>query len=198
MNKTTARPIPSSYERKLNGHRCSHRNRWKLIATGKLTIQSLSLLEFYIDVSDFDKKHYSFGTFKANFQSISRVFNCSTNTVRNWHKQLVKAGFITKTEEREIYRLKCPERYILPGFWQGKASAYTKAEKNQSAEEIFQLMRTNYQKIEEKTNSIGERREKDLRNDDPIALGSSKVEYKVVKQDRLTDKDKRWLEETLS
>ncbi|MBU0576722.1 hypothetical protein KJ654_03615, partial [Patescibacteria group bacterium] len=85
---------------------------------------------------------------------------------------------------------------ILPGFWQGKANIYTKAEKNQPAGKVFQLMKTDFQTIEEKTNLIGESGVRHLRNNDSIALSSSKVEYGVNRQGRLTKKDREWLEKT--
>ncbi|KKP86218.1 MAG: hypothetical protein UR89_C0029G0003 [Candidatus Roizmanbacteria bacterium GW2011_GWA2_35_8] len=100
--------------KKFNGYRPTHRNKWKFIQEGILSVQELSLLEFYADIVDFDRKHPNFGLFEVNFEEISQVFECSTGTVRGWNNKLILIGFIEKTSKRDWYKLICYERYIDP------------------------------------------------------------------------------------
>lgn len=138
-------PIKSSIRRKLNGYRCSHRNKWVLLHEKVLSLQSLLLLEFYVDIFDFDSKHEAFGNFLVDFPSFSTIFNCSLSTIRNWHRELVSGGFIEPTDTRNIYKLVNALRYIVPGHWKGQASYYSEFEKNQPVTEIVQLMKQNVQ-----------------------------------------------------
>jgi hypothetical protein len=194
MKKNTKKNIPEFYKRKLNGYRCSHRNRWLLIFDGKLSLQSLSLFEFYIDISDFDPKHLAYGTFKIDFSKISSIFLCSPNTVRNWHNQLKKHGLIQSTDERGVYKITFPERYNSPGRWQGESGSYAKAEKNQSIGTIFQLMRTGIQHVENKIQPLEQNNPIVPENKDSIALGYSKYSSKVNNSnDELSEEDKEWI-----
>ncbi len=162
-------PIKSSIRRKLNGYRCSHRNKWLLLHEKVLSLQSLILLEFYVDIFDFDSKHEMFGTFLVDFPAFSTIFNCSLSTIRNWHRELVIGGFVGPTDTRNVYRLVNPIRYIVPGHWKGQASYYSEFEKNQPVTEIVQLMKQNVQPITAKV-ALSPRLET------PKALVSSKDE----------------------
>lgn len=186
--------IPADYRRKLNGYRCCHRNKWLLISNGILSLPALSLLEFYIDISDFDIKHLSFGTLKVRFEKIALVFRCSSNTIRNWHNELIKAELVYPSEDRDIYQLKIPKRYIAPGTWKGEASNYAKVEKDQPAENIFQIMRNGIQEIVINPQPIGRKTVAQVKNGDSIALGSSKVSSGLNEgKGQLTEEDKEWL-----
>lgn len=136
--------------KKLNGYRASHRNKWLLIKHKILTLQELSLLEFYVDIMDFDCRHEKFSEFEVDFKEIKEIFNCkSPTTIRNWHSKLLLLGFISKTEKRGFYKISCPKRYISPGKWQGEASFYSRAEKGLAIENILSNFGINLQPNEE-------------------------------------------------
>ncbi len=174
-------PVKSSIRRKLNGYRCSHRNKWTLLHEKVLSLQALMLLEFYVDIFDFDSKHETFGTFTVDFPAFSSIFNCSISTIRNWNRELVNGGFVKPTDTRNIYKLVNALRYIVPGHWKGQASYYSEFEKNQPVEEIVQLMKQNVQPDTTKV-ALTPR----LRT--PIALASYKDELGI------TEEDGEWIE----
>jgi hypothetical protein len=139
--------IKPAIRRKLNGYRCSHRNKWILLHEKVLSLQALMLLEFYVDIFDFDSKHETFGTFTVDFSAFSTIFNCSLSTIRNWHRELVGGGYVEPTDTRNVYKLINALRYIVPGHWKGQASYYSEFEKNQPVTEIVQLMKQNVQPV---------------------------------------------------
>jgi hypothetical protein len=167
--------------KKLNGYRPTHRNRWKLIAGGILTLQHLSLLEYFADIVDFDYKHEKYGLFEIDFYEIKQIFNCSENTIRGWHKQLLLLGFIEKTTKLHWYKLVCNDSYINQGEKKGRPDEYAKIEKDQPIEIILQSFGLNLQTIEEKLQQIEKKKDKQkvsTTETDSIAIGSSKDEYK--------------------
>lgn len=134
---------------KLNGYRPSHRNRWLLIKENVLTLQQLTLFEYYIDIMDFDNRHSGYGTFEVDFILLTEIFNNrSANTARNWHSVLLKKGFIKKAGKANIFTITNPERYIQSGMWQGKPEQYVKQEKDQPIEVILRSIGVNLQKNE--------------------------------------------------
>lgn len=97
---------------KLKGYRVSHRNKWLVLQQDVLTIQELILLEFYIDISDFDSRHDKFGIFEVFLDEISEVFGKSQDSIRIWHKGLLSKKFIAPYDiKRKLYQLKNPRRY---------------------------------------------------------------------------------------
>lgn len=148
--------------RKLNGYRPTHRNKWRFIQYGILNLQELALLEFYADIFDFDKGHELFGLFKVNFNEVAGMFRCkSANTVRNWHNKLLSTGFIEKTSQNNVFRLKCFRRFIHSGFWNGKVDDYAKREVDQPIEVILQnfdidphLVGVNFQPVANKSDIL--------------------------------------------
>ena len=168
--------------KKLNGYRPTHRNKWLFIQKGILSLQELSLLEFYADNLDFDEKNHpsSFGLFEIDFEEIAKIFDCkSDTTIRNWHDKLLKLGFIEETEHKRIFKLACFKRYITPGFWGGEAGKYAESEKDQPFETILQSFGLNPQVIEKKLQTIGENNTKTASISPPKALGSYKDESVV-------------------
>lgn len=183
------------YRPKLNGYRCSHRNRW-LLLNNYLTPQSFLLFEFYLDIFDFDYKHLSYGTLTVNFKKLAEVFDCSVNSIRNWNNVIINSGLIEKTEERGVYKILNPERYIPPGFWKGLASSYAKRERKQSVEHIFQSMSKKVQDSEENCQPIEELTKKNLENNVSKALGLSKYSSKVdYSNKKLSEDDKDWIDD---
>lgn len=184
------------YKNKFNGYRCSHRNRWLLVAYKKITIQPLMLFDFYIDISDFDHKHTTYGTFQVNYSKIATLFHCSENTIRNWHNALVKLNLIHPTDEKQIFKLQNPERYIAPGVWRGQASGYAKEEKNQTVETLLQFMSQNIQIAENNVKPVATNDSHSLKENAIKALGLSKYPSKVVtSNNKFTEEDKEWLKE---
>lgn len=211
--------------KKLNGYRPTHKNKWLFIQHGILSVQELTLLEFYADIMDFDKTHDIFGTFKPDFEEISLIFNCkSQNTVRNWHNKLLGVGFVSKTNKKGWYTLSCFERYITTGKWGGKATYYEKLEKDQPIAIILQNFDIDLQNIEEKFQPIANQSQEKVEttgNSNSIALGSSmKDEYRyfpkrtvLIRQEvrpdeeyhkihqenpeGLTPEDMKWVDENL-
>src|SRR3990170_7846696 len=144
--------------KKLNGYRASHKNKWLFIKHGILSVQELSLLEFYADIFDFDPRHETtVGLFPVNFKEIAEVFSCSQNTVRNWHSRLLQLGLIKNTDKKNIYQLSCYSRYITPGRFEGKAAVYAKQETNQSIEIILQNFGIDSQLVGGKVQIIGKK-----------------------------------------
>lgn len=197
---------------KLNGYRASHRNKWLFVRHKILTLQELSLLEFYADTLVFDKDKDNFGLFEVNFRKITEIFQCkSENTVRNWHNKLLKLGFIKITKEKHYYKLACFLRYISTGFWQGKAGEYAELEKNQPIEKILQNFGINLQPIEEKPQPVVKKSIKLASEKSTIALVSSKDNSSYsVRTDQYYEKiyreggykllipeDMKWIDENL-
>ena len=97
---------------KLKGYRVSHRNKWLVLQEGILTLQELMLLEFFVDLSDFDSRHAKFGIFEVFLDEISEVFGKSQDSIRIWHKGLLSKKFIAPYDiKRKLYQLKNPQRY---------------------------------------------------------------------------------------
>ncbi len=135
---------------KINGYRLSHRNRWLLLKNKVLTREELFLWEFYLDQMDFDYKHDTYGTFEVDFSLISEMLGYKkskpNNSIRNKHKKLLKLGFIRKTNQRNIYSIYNPERYISQtSRWKGKPNDYQKDEMNKPISYIIQNIATNIQ-----------------------------------------------------
>jgi len=210
--------------KKLNGYRPSHRNKWRFIQNGILTLQELTLLEFYADIVDFGKNHENYGRFEVNFDEIASVFKCSSNTIRNWHNKLLILGFIEKTPKRSWLKLICHERYINPGKWGGQAKHYQEIEKNQSIEIILQSFGINFQSIEEqlqrikktsKENNIATTKNVSIAIDSykneyknsflpPMQSNSQRImeNYKQIKKEMgfnflLTEEDMKWIDENI-
>ena len=158
----------------LNGYRATHRNKWLLIKHNILTLQEVSLLEYYADIFDFDKKHKNFGTIEVYFSDISSIFGKSENTIRSWHNKLLSLGFIEKTFRLHVYKLKIPARYITPGLWKGEAAYYAEIEKDQSIETILLNFGINIKNGVKKTQSVEKKSDNTASKIPPIALGSSK------------------------
>lgn len=205
--------------KKLNGYRPTHRNKWKLITTGVLTLPELSLLEYYADIVDFDYRHGSHGLIEVYFDEIAAIFDNSESTIRNWHKVLLTLGFIQETSKKHILKLTCFERYISPGCWKGKAAEYGEKEKDQPIEIILYSFGINFQTVKEKLQQVKKNiRENSLETDksSSIAIGSSKVEYvsnpptsslpnqndyKKIKEEEnfkyLSEEDMKWIDENV-
>src|SRR3990167_11412807 len=144
--------------KKLNGYRPTHRNKWVLIREKILTLQELALWEFYADIVDFDKKHEKFGLFEVDFVDIASLFNCSSNTIRNWHNKLVLLQLI-KRARKGFYELVSVERFINPSKWNGKAHEFTEKEKDQPIEIILQSFGLDFQTVKEKIQSSEKKKE---------------------------------------
>lgn len=171
---------------KLNGFRPSHRNRWLLLKNKVLTRPEFLLLEYYIDLMDFDSSHEAFGTFKVNFSEATKILNYnSSNSARLPHKKLLKSGIISPTENKHVYRINNPERYVPETQkWKGLASTFATNEKNQSCSKIFQNIGTNIQFNEQKVQPIEKNTPIKLKENSLRHLSSSKGKY-------LSDKEKQ-------
>jgi hypothetical protein len=195
--------------KKLNGYRPVHKNRWLLIKHGVLTIQELSLFEFYIDISDFDIRHEKFGQFEERFKEFSTIFQRRTTTLRNWHNKLLKLRFIQKTDRVHIYTITNPKRYITSSsMWKGEAAKYAKQETDQTIEIILQSIGIDFQKTKEKVQSTEQKGGKLASNKPTIDLGSykdeskyslrSKEEYQRIhkegKYEHITPSDIEWID----
>jgi len=188
----------------LNGFRATHRNRWLFVQSDILSLQELSLLEYYADIFDFDPDHKKVGLFTVDFSEIAKIFNCSsTSTVRNWHNALLKIGFIQKTNIKSVYFLTTYSRYIAPGGkFKGKAAAYASAETNQDLEKILQNFEIDFQNIEKEIQPNGKSTVELASNVPTIAISSSKeavskfsLKKVVIKQEQRTEEEYRKLEQ---
>lgn len=181
----------------LNGYRASHRNKWLYIRNGLLSVQELALLEYYADAMDFDRSHPKFSLVEIDFDRIARVFSCSPNTIRNWHKRLLSVGFIRKTSKLHWFEVVCAPRYINPGFWKGEAAQYAEKEKGQPLETILQNFEINLQPIGEKLQPVVNDQEDKAENNPLRVIGSSKYESGlypgkiVVEQEVRSDEEYR-------
>lgn len=142
---------------KLNGYRASHRNKWYFIQKGILSVQELSLLEYYADIFCFNNSQPNYGTFKVNFEEIANIFHYKSDaTVRGWHAKLLEIGFIDTTDDRHVFKLTCCGRYIGQSEKiKGEAIRYQELEKNQPIETILQSFGIEFHSIGEKVQSIG-------------------------------------------
>jgi len=166
----------------LNGYRPTHRNKWLLIAEQILSIEELLLFDYYIDQMDFDKRHKNYGHFSIKFQDIAKFF-CykSENSIRNKHKKLVRLGFIYATEEKGLYAIHNPDRYVAQTKkWQGKANDYQTEEDNQSFDKIVQNIAGNIQLNATKLQTIEKKRPNLIKNSNPRSLISSKIQSNVL------------------
>ena len=164
----------------LNGYRASHRNKWRFIQCGILSLQELSLLEFYADTMGFDKRNPQCGLIAVNFENIAYIFGNSPGAVRLWHKRLLAVGLIKETATRGIFSLTCYERYIGPGKWQGKAVEYADSEKNQPVEIMFQNFEINLQEIKQKIQEVEKKPQINLKISPPIAIDSYNVKSSFI------------------
>lgn len=190
-------PISSNiYVQKLNGFRSSHRNKWHLLYKQVISLQAMLLLEFYLDIFDFDQRHFTYQTFQVNYSQIAEIFHCSVNTVRNWHNELLKCGLIHKTHERNKFVIPNCERYLNSGTITSRN--YQKAEYRQFFEQIFQFMCGKLQPTEQSFQPVGSDGMGSLKSQPPIAIISSKFESKFDPiAEGFTEDDKAWIEEEL-
>ncbi|OGM59100.1 hypothetical protein A3A75_05580 [Candidatus Woesebacteria bacterium RIFCSPLOWO2_01_FULL_39_10] len=119
----------------INGYRVSHRNRWLLLKNKILTIHEFLLLEYYIDVSDWDDRHKKYGVFEAYLEEISEEFGRKKDAVRKWHNGLYSKKFIVAYDlKRKLFQLKSPQRYNTKN-----AEVFHKEEDNEKALETLLL-----------------------------------------------------------
>jgi hypothetical protein len=190
----------NSYRRKLNGYRCSHRNKWLLIQSEVLTLQELALLEFYLDIFDFDKYHQNYGLIEVDFSKIVEIFNTSERTIRNWHNGLLHKGFIRGTGTKKLYSILTPERYLPAGKWAGKASEYSKSEKNCDVSEILKSVSDNRKTLSEKlkpnsqsVKPVSQKLQSQASCKQPKAIGSYKDDVSFTTT--LSKDDIEWINE---
>ena len=212
-------------DKKLNGYRATHRNKWRFVQHGLLNVQELTLLEFYADIMNFDKRYPEYATITTNFTAMAIIFNKkSDTTIRNWHDKLLELGFIEATEQKNVFRLKCAGRYVVPGFWKGEASNYVTEEKNQPFEKLLQNFGLESQKIEQTTQIVGNKNEEKtettskpnsralISSKNESSIGNKRVvirqearsdeEYQRIFQEGnfqgLTPDDMKWIDENVS
>lgn len=124
---------------KLTGFRASHRNRWQLVQSKILSLQEYLLLEYYLDIMDFDGNHEKFGTFEVFYDEIGEIFNRSVDSIRDWHKGLVEKGFVKVADEkRHLFLIPTPRRYVVSGKKKGMAYFYAQIEKTVHTNETLQ------------------------------------------------------------
>ncbi|MCX6784279.1 MAG: hypothetical protein NT141_04450 [candidate division WWE3 bacterium] len=177
---TVVLAIENSYHTKLNGYRVCHRNKWDLLEQGVLTLQELTLLDFYIDVATFDENKPDFGLFKTDFEDLCQIFNYkSDQAIRNWHNGLVSKGFIETTNLTNVNKLICPKRYFLNSLvCKGEANHYQNVEKDQPIEAILQHIRILPQSVGTEFLPIGTEQAESVvttTSYPSIDIGSSKV-----------------------
>lgn len=165
-----------------NGYRPTFRNKWEIIKNRILTIEELLLFEYYIDQMDFDKRHKNYGKFTVNFQEISKLFAYKAeNSIRNKHKKLVRFEFIYQTEEKGLYAIHNPDRYVAQtNKWDGKASDFQTEEANQPFDKIMQNIAGNIQPNATKLQSIEKNTTNLIKHDNPRSLVSSKFKSNVL------------------
>lgn len=188
--------LPSTqniYYKKLNGYRCDHRNKWYLVSEKILTLSELALFDFYIDISDFDTKHTTFGMFEVDFLCISQIFNCSQSSIRYRHNRLMALNLVSKISRRNFFVVTNPKRYTPPGVWKGEASDYSKREKSQPVEKIFQSIGINFQPTEEKVQRTENNASHPLKESSTKALGSFKGESRFNNASTLPLEDIEWI-----
>lgn len=169
----------NQYKKKFNGYRNSHRNRWRLVQRGYLSIQVFALFELYLDIFDFDIKHPSFGVFFVDFDAIAAILSKSPNTIRAWHNQLLDLGLVKRSYPRGYYEIKHPKRYIASGAWGGEAKQYVQREKDQPVEVIFQSIGGKVRKTEQVVQPIEKKEGFYLEKPSAKALSSSTVDSPV-------------------
>lgn len=159
--------------KKLNGYRPTHKNKWLFTEYCILTFQELALLEFYADIVDFDKNHDGFGTFITDFIEMERIFRMSDSSLRNWHNELLRLGFIKATGKQSRYRLACFKRFIEPS-WGGEPDKFAKSEVNQPIGFLLQQFGIDPQTIGQKVQQVGNKKRSLASNRKARYLGSSK------------------------
>ena len=198
---------------KLAGYRAGHRNRWLLVKNRVLTLSEFLLLEYYIDMMDFDQKHEKFGTFEVFLDEVAKIFGRKEDTIRKWHKGLVSKDFIQLFEKRrKLFKIKAPLRYLTGEAWGGKAAQYAREEKNRPLDSLLENVQFSPREVEknQKSNSgLADNNSPKPPSNPSKALGSSKGRYKVTTDEEyqrihrelhfehLTPEDLRWIDENV-
>jgi len=156
--------------------------KWEIIKNRILTIEELLLFEYYIDQMDFDKRHKNYGKFTVNFQEISKLFAYkSENSIRNKHKKLIQLKFIYPTQEKGLYAIFNPDRYVAQtNKWQGKVNDFQTEEANQPFDKIVQNIAGNIQPNATKLQTIEKNTTNLIKHDNPRSLVSSKFKSNVL------------------
>lgn len=86
--------------KKLRGYQKAPRERFKLLGDKRLTIEELVLYEFGIAITDWDRTHETYGSFKASDAEIAGILGWrSRSTVCRYRKSLINKGFFEQDEE---------------------------------------------------------------------------------------------------
>jgi len=166
---------------KINGFRPTFRYKWLLLEQQVITSQGLLYFEFCIDQMNFDPRKNNFGTYEFNFNEVMKVFSCSENTARNWHKELLQKGFLLPAEKKKVCLLPNPERYMSQGLFKaGTANTTAEREKDQPVEFILQSIAPKPQHIEQKVQPVAQIKTISQISNTSKAFSSFKVESKVV------------------
>jgi glutamyl/glutaminyl-tRNA synthetase len=135
------------------------------------------LFEYYIDSSDFDKKHEKYGTFVLNLPEVAKNLGYSSeNSVRVKHKKLLLLGLISETNSKNVYKIKNFDRYVL----NKGAFEYVKEEKDQKNELILQKIGVEFQQTEGKVQKFENIDQNNLKQVAPKYLSSFKVQSNVI------------------
>lgn len=111
------------------GYRASHRNRWLLLSHEVLSEHEWLLYEYFLDMSCWNAEFNKFGVFEFFPKEIIPIFNKGVETIQGWCAGLLQKGFIRLyDEDRKLYEIKNPARYLFDGRKGGKASVFKKEE----------------------------------------------------------------------
>ena len=136
----------NSLLKKLKGYQKAPRARFLLLKRGQLTQEEFLLYELSIDVTDWDRKHETYGTFKATNQEFAEILGWKSDTsVLRHKKSLIKKGLFIVTEDN---------RLIAKGFEKWQLRKYNPSENENKTAKI----QTNPAKIENQTAEIEEAR----------------------------------------
>lgn len=87
---------------KLYGFDFAPKDRFNLLTFGVLRVQEFVLYEFYIAISDWDRRHSTYGCVNATNQEVAKILGWDTSTVTRNKNKLIKEGWLSVVSGRTL------------------------------------------------------------------------------------------------
>lgn len=82
--------------KKLYGFDCAPKDRFNLLIFGVLKFQEFILYEFYITITDWDRRHPTYGCVNTTNREVAILLGCDTSTITRNKNRLIAEGFLLK------------------------------------------------------------------------------------------------------
>lgn len=82
--------------KKLYGFDFAPKDRFNLLTFGILKLQEFVLYELYITITDWDRRHPTYGCVNTTNREVAALLCCNTSTITKNKNKLIEKGFLLK------------------------------------------------------------------------------------------------------